>query len=285
MKDFTLRTMSLQDLEVAVAWAAREGWNPGLHDAETFYRTDPEGFLLGMLRGEPVATLSCVRYGVDFGFMGFYIVRPEDRNKGYGGHLAKAALEHLRDCRSIGLDGVEEQQHNYARHGFRIAHHNIRFQGYGTGFNSPTRDGSQIASLEEVPFEELLAYDTRHFPTARPHFLKEWIKQPESLSLALLRRGKLAGFLVRRRCPLGHKIGPLFADHPGDAASLLEAAGADLAHDDPFFLDVPESNTAALALTSQFKMKPVFKTARMYLGEMPNLPLHEIYGITTFELG
>jgi hypothetical protein len=32
-------------------------------------------------------------------------------------------------------------------------------------------------------------------------------------------------------------------------------------------------------------MAPVFETARMYRGAAPELPLGNIFGITTFELG
>jgi len=35
--------MSRQELDLAVDWAAAEGWNPGLHDANCFYAIDPTG--------------------------------------------------------------------------------------------------------------------------------------------------------------------------------------------------------------------------------------------------
>jgi hypothetical protein len=40
-----------------------------------------------------------------------------------------------------------------------------------------------------------------------------------------------------------------------------------------------------MALTGNLGMQPVFHTARMYIGETPELPIQEIYGITSFELG
>lgn len=35
---------SLSDLDTMVDWAAREGWNPGLRDADSFHTADPTGF-------------------------------------------------------------------------------------------------------------------------------------------------------------------------------------------------------------------------------------------------
>ncbi|MEO0870293.1 MAG: GNAT family N-acetyltransferase, partial [Cyanobacteria bacterium J06642_11] len=76
---YHIRPMARHELDIAVAWAAAEGWNPGLHDADCFYPADPTGFLMGFLDGEPVASIAAVRYGETFGFIGFYIVKPEHR--------------------------------------------------------------------------------------------------------------------------------------------------------------------------------------------------------------
>jgi hypothetical protein len=77
MPDYNISTMARSDLDTAVEWATREGWNPGLHDADAFYATDPNGFFIGRLDSEAISVISGVRYGDDFGFLGFYIVKPE----------------------------------------------------------------------------------------------------------------------------------------------------------------------------------------------------------------
>ena len=80
-KFFVVRRMTAADLELALDWAAAEGWNPGLHDAHCFYAADPDGFFLGELDGVPVGSISAVRYGPGFGFLGLYIVKPERRGR------------------------------------------------------------------------------------------------------------------------------------------------------------------------------------------------------------
>jgi len=52
-----------------------------------------------------------------------------------------------------------------------------------------------------------------------------------------------------------------------------------------FYLDVPEANPAALALAQAHSLQRVFETVRMYKGPAPALPLHRIFGNTSFELG
>ena len=45
-QNYHFRRMQADELQIAIDWAQQEGWNPGLHDAETFYQADPDGFLL-----------------------------------------------------------------------------------------------------------------------------------------------------------------------------------------------------------------------------------------------
>jgi GNAT superfamily N-acetyltransferase len=79
-----IRTASAEEFATAVDWAAAEGWNPGLDDLAAFHAADPGGFLMRFDGDEPVSSISVVRYGDDFGFLGFYIVRPDWRGRGIG---------------------------------------------------------------------------------------------------------------------------------------------------------------------------------------------------------
>jgi GNAT superfamily N-acetyltransferase len=267
--------------EIAIRWAAEEGWNPGLYDAESFYAADPNGFLLGLLGDEPVATLSVVKYDESFGFLGFYMVKPEYRRQGFGIQIWNAGLEYLKG-RTVGLDGVIAQQENYKKSGFILAYQNIRYQGTGGG---PSSVNPEIVPLSSVVFEELCAYDQPFFPDLRVQFLKHWINQPRSVSLGIRKSGRLAGYGVLRPCRIGYKIGPLFADTPEMAEQLFVALKATVPGNVPVFLDIPAVNPAALDLVKRHNMTAVFETARMYTGKPPVLPLDRLFGVTTFELG
>ena len=278
--DFSVRALSEQEMQTMVDWAAAEGWNPGLNDAAIFHSADPLGFLAGFLDGEPVASISAVKYGDMFGFIGFYIVKPKMRGNGFGMSLWQAAMECL-DGRNIGLDGVIAQQENYRKSGFTLAYRNIRYQGKALQ-KSPALPC--VVSLAQVPFEQVAEYDRKLFFTPRPQFLRRWTSQASSLALGYLKQGELCGYGVIRQCGAGCKIGPLFADDEAVAEALFSSLSEGAAGQD-VFLDIPEPNMNAVSLVKNHAMSPVFETARMYTGPTPSIDLRKVFGVTSFELG
>ena len=276
--------MGAADVVRAADWAAAEGWNPGLSDAIAFQAADPAGFLVGRLDGEPVGCISVVRYGQAFGFLGFYIMTPKARGKGYGIRLWQAGMKHLAG-RMVGLDGVPAQQDNYRKSGFRLAWRNVRYQGVPRGGGTVTSgSGLTLVDARSLPFDRLAAYDRRFYREHRDAFLALWISLPGHVSLAALRDGALQGFGVLRPCRDGFKIGPLYAADPAIATALATAL-AGQAGEKPVALDVPEPNGSAVALAQAMGLTPVFETARMYTGPDPEIDRAGLYGITTFELG
>lgn len=273
----TIRRMNRRDIDLAVDWAEREGWNPGLHDADCFYATDPKGFFIAEQEGKAAGCISAVAYDESFGFLGFYIVRPDLRDQGIGMALWDRALEYMGN-RVVGGDGVVAMLEKYERCGFRIAHNNGRYEGVGQA--SPLR----LTDLAELPFADLASYDRHFFPASRSVFLQKWISRPGTRSRAVLAGGRLAGYGVIRPCRRGFKIAPLFADSP-EIAEELYASLAACAVDEPVFLDIPVCNQAARVLVGNHAMKLVFETARIYRGTPPDLPVDRIFGITSFELG
>lgn len=283
-KNYKIRTMTRQEVDMALEWAAAEGWNPGLYDADCFHTADPDGFLIGTVNGEPVATISAVKYGDSFGFIGFYIVRPEYRAKGYGIEIWRSALAYLGD-RTVGLDGVVSQQENYRKSGFTLAHRNIRYCGTGGGEGAHLIC-SEIVNRSTIPSEQIYSYDKLFFPDSRTEFMRCWLGQPQSTALGIIGdHGRVAGYGVVRSCRSGYKIAPLFCDSPQVAEELFLALRAHTPEGASIFLDVPEVNSAALNLVTKYNMRAEFETARMYRGDFPKLPLDRIFGVTSFELG
>jgi len=288
-QEILIRNMTRAEVDELVDWAAQEGWNPGLHDAEIFWATDPEAYIAAELEGELIGGGAITSYGGEFGFMGFFIVRPEFRGRRFGHNLwhvrRERLLARLRPGATIGLDGVFTMQDYYAKGGFVFSHRNIRFRGEVAYRSEAAMAGAgEIIPLGDVPFAEVLAYDRTCFPAARPAFLKRWIAQPDAMAAACRRGEKLAGYGVVRRCREGCKVGPLFADD-APAAAALYAHLKEFAASGPLFIEAPENNPAAMELVHRNRMVEVFGCARMYLGPPPEVAHQRIFGVTTFELG
>ena len=207
--DINIRRMTRDELAMLVEWAAREGWNPGLNDAEVFWATDPEGFVAAEIDGELIGGGSIVAYEKKYGFIGLFIMRPEYRGRGLGNHLwhelIRRLLARLDADAAIGLDGVFNMQDYYARGGFRFVCRDLRFEGRGRDLPQP----KGITEVSTVSFERIDAYDRRHFPAPRSRFLQAWIHRPGGHALAVVDGDEIRGYTVMRPCRTGYKIGPL----------------------------------------------------------------------------
>src|SRR5271157_802448 len=180
-----LRQMTREEADMVIDWAADEGWNPGLHDADAFFQTDPSGFFAIESGKNLVGSVSLVRYSDDFMFGGLYIVHPEYRSKGIG----RAVLDFARTYAAgynLGIDGVYTMQPVYMKAGFKFAYRNIRFEGTGGG-----KIDSSLTILRKVPFPRILVYDSLHFPAVRENFLKHFIYQLDTTGFAAIEKDSL----------------------------------------------------------------------------------------------
>ncbi|GAA2300593.1 GNAT family N-acetyltransferase [Streptomyces kunmingensis] len=273
---------ALADWPVIRGWAADEGWNPGLLDGDSFFAQDPEGFFLGRLDGEPVSAVSVVNYGPAYAFLGCYLVRPDLRGLGHGLATWRAGLTHA-GRRTIGLDGVVAQQHNYRKSGFAPAHRTVRFTG-----TVPTEapDAAAMAADGIVPIGDdlapVLAYDSACYPADRPRFLTSWLTTDGHTALARFVGGRVTGYGVVRPAQDARRIGPLFADSADDARALFDALAPGSG---PVGIDVPETNAEAVALVGSRGLTAGFETARMYTGPVRSFAQDRVFGVTTLELG
>jgi len=278
-QDLVVTQATLADWPVISEWAAAEGWNPGLSDGPAFFAQDPDGFFLGRIDGEPVSAISVVTYGAGYAFLGCYLVRPDLRGHGHGLTTWKTALAHAGN-RTVGLDGVVAQQDNYRQSGFEPAHRTVRFTGVAPGTGSPA--GVRPASPADLP--AITAYDALCTPADRPRFLAEWLTGPGHRAFVRHDGDRLTGYGVIRPGRDTLRIGPLFADTAADARALFAALTAD-ASGRAVAVDVPEPNTAAIALVEEAGFSASFETARMYTGPVRAHAEERVFGVTTLELG
>lgn len=279
-----LRKLDFNGLQTLVQWAEQEGWNPGPYDAQVFWATDPEGFVGYFIGDELIAGGSIVSYGGRFGFMGFFIVKPEFRSLGIGQKLwmerRNLLLSRLKPGAAIGMDGVVAMQDFYRKGGFELAFRDERYERQGERFILD----KQIDRIQPNDFPHILLYDARCFGLERSQFLKPWLEMPESYAFKYVENGLFKGFAVLRKAGKGYKIGPLFADNLLVAEALYQAC-LNAVPGEAVFLDIPVNNPDAVSLVQKYDAVYVFECARMYHGKPPKQALNKVFGVTTFELG
>lgn len=276
--------LDLAGLKILVKWAEKEGWNPGPHDADAYWATDPGGFYGYHSRGELIAGGSIISYGREFGFMGFFIVNPKYRSCGIGRKLwyqrRDTLISRLKEGAPIGLDGVVGMQVFYQKGGFKIAFRDVRYKKIGTKFKLD----KNISQINDNDTESILEYDKHCFGYLRPQFMQAWLKLPDNKTFKYIAHEKLKGFAIIRKATIGYKVCPLFADNEKIAEELYKAC-LNSVIGEQLFIDIPLKNQGSINLIKKYHASYVFECARMYFGKAPEIEIDKIFGITTFELG
>ncbi len=283
-ENLKFQKLDFEGLKILINWADEEGWKPGLNDADVFWKTDPDGYYGYYYNRELIAGGSIVSYDKQFGFMGFFIVKPEFRSHGIGRKLwyqrRDTLISRLNKGASIGMDGVIAMQPFYKKGGFEIEFRDERHEKIGEKFIID----KNIYAIEEKDFEDILAYDKQCFGFPRPQFLIPWLKQSNVKTFKYYDNSKLKGFAVIRKTNKGYKVCPLFADNAEIAEELYKAC-LNSVIGEPLYLDIPIKNQDAVALIKKYNTSYVFECARMYYGKPPEMNINKVFGITTFELG
>lgn len=272
------RSASLSDVSLMLDWAAAEGWNPGLDDAAAFHASDPEGFFIAETGGVPVAAISVVNHSDSFAFLGFYICRPDWRGKGIGFALWQHALAHVGH-RTVGLDGVADQEANYARSGFVRVGASVRFEGKLLAETS-----ARVRPVTDDDRAALAVLDAEANGVSRASFLAGWTSDTATRRTLVLETGsEVTGFATIRACREGAKIGPIVAPSASDALTLSRAALVQ-PRASRVIIDVPSTNTALTAALRAKGFTDTFATARMYRGAAP-ATTQNLQAIATMEVG
>jgi GNAT superfamily N-acetyltransferase len=281
--DLSLTTMRRDEADILAGWAADEGWNPGKSDIAIAWDSDPEAFIALRRGADLLGGGTIMSYGSRFGFMGLVIVRRDLRGQGLGRQLWHHRLERLKGRLArgapIGMDGVFAMRPFYERGGFALAHNDVRYQGVARGDADPA-----VRALDMSMFDIAERYDRAHVPAPRAAFLRRWMFQPGAHAAGLFEDDRLAGYAVARPAQTGYKLGPVFAARADIAERLIASLMAQFPGEQ-VQLDVPEPNRAGVRLAEKFGFSEVFGCARMYYGATPDLPLSNIFGVTSFEFG
>lgn len=307
-----IRPMTEAELGMRIEWTADEpSYDVGLNDTAAYYAADPEGYLGLEVDGRIEGVMAALRYSPTYGFSGMYKVT-DAVTKGAPKvrlgivRLIQAAQARFGDA-IVGIEVYDHRARQYERMGwFQPAWVNRRYRGLIADVARAPHSASPVpvagrpdlvlVPAATLPLEQIAAYDAIRFGTRRDRFLQTWISLPTHAAWVCVAAadgepvaGAVHGFATVRECRAGWQIGPLFADDPEIAEALFRRLVA-ATDGRPVALDVPTPNRAAMAMAERYGMTPFGGTEysdclRMYHNGDPGLPLAEIFGLTTLEIG
>ena len=109
---------SASELSFHVGLCAKEGWYPGVYDANSLYQQDPTGFHIAEIDGVPIGCISAVKYGDGCAAIDMFVMKPSFRGKGYGYRMWSKVTKKLGH-RNICLDSAAAKVKMYQKSGFK----------------------------------------------------------------------------------------------------------------------------------------------------------------------
>ena len=234
--------------------------------------------------------MSAVKYSNEYAFVAYYMVDEPYRGGGYGLAMTKTVLGSLPKGCNFGANTLEENATKYVDFlGLKSywSIHRMAFLAHQatlslSDMSHPT--GITIKPACELPFHNMLDYDTSVHVYACLTFLKKWISAPNCFSYAAINNnGTVVGYTVVRttlRQKDGWIIGPLFADNSQIARCVYQAVFDKVSKEDPLGIDVPNGN--ALHVAKELPSKEIRRFVRLYnKGVPPKFPLWKVFGSTS----
>jgi GNAT superfamily N-acetyltransferase len=248
-------------LSQALAWPYRiEDWDVALQLGQ--------GFVLQNGAGEVIGTAVWWPYGEDCASAGMIIVAKTAQGRGYGARLMDALLAAAHP-RTVILNSTLEGQALYERRGFVPIGVIEQHQGVTKERHEAVSPSSGLVrEMAASDFEAVAHLDRQARGWERPAMLRRLMELGDGY--VLQRDGLPRGYAICRLFGRGHVIGPVVAESPDDARTLIEAALARLGS---AFVRVDTS--AALQLgpwLERIGLQQVDTATAMALGTQPASP-------------
>jgi len=293
MNGLRIRALSERDISFAMTLKNIAGWNQTEQDWRDYLYYDREGCFLAEFDGEKAATMTTIRYGTYFGWIGMVLVHPDYRGRGVATQLLQSGIRHLRDqgVRCIKLDATAMGKKVYVPLGFEEEYDVRRYElDTASALSVPKHTAAfgsagGVQPLTGAHLKEIAAYDETIFGANRSAVLERLaIREPQYCFFTRDDRG-MTGYLMAHQGYEAVQIGPWAASDVHAAEALLTALLASVGEGKVFF-DLPCPNVQGIGLAEKagFRIQRTF--CRMHLGNnaYPGEP-QLVYGTSGAEKG
>ena len=261
-----------------IGWTCDEDYDAFLH-----YSADSNGLYIGELEGKKVSYVIMSMYGHnEFCFIGYYIVDPKYRGKGYGTKMWDYAWSHIPDsCHSISLTtSTPAMIHKYEnKYGFKAVWKDLLYicsPEKVSRLPFPSRE-VMLKDIRDCLLDNLIDYDKSVFGYRRDSLIKSFISIPICTGwVAYDKQGKIEGYcnLIKLKGQATWSVSPLYAEHVSIALVLLKRASLFITERDEeanFMITPPDTNHDAIQLVQSVSIRFGKEFVRMFARGIPEV--------------
>jgi predicted N-acetyltransferase YhbS len=249
----SLRTMTMTDISAGLRLNQIAGWNQTAADWKRFLKASPEGCFVAELDGQVCGTVATISFENRFAWVGMVLVDPQQRSRGIGTRLLKAAIKHLDDRKisTIKLDATPQGKPLYKKMGFVSEYDIERWTLRRTITDIAVADGP---SRYETPARSLqnsiVEIDRKAFGANRSFLLESLHRDAPEYTMEIRNNDELQGYTLGRRGLFADHLGPWMANSSSSARLLLEAFIARSMRETLVVDSLKENNVAVTLLKS-----------------------------------
>jgi GNAT superfamily N-acetyltransferase len=274
--------MERSDIPAGMRLKEAAGWNQTEQDWRRLLVLEPMGCFVACEDGRVRGTVTTLRYGERFGWIGMLLTDPDSRRRGIGTRLLHEAVSYLEGSgvETLRLDGTPMGYNLYLRHGFRDEYEIQRWEGI-----SRIQTGRGLSPLQAREIEQVCKRDSRIFGADRRSLITSLWRENPSCCAAVQSADETAGYVLWRPGARANYLGPCAATTMGLTETLLIEMLSRVPGE-PVFVDLCTKNPWGLDLLKQFDFKYQRSLVRMYRGphSCPGEP-QSIFAIAGPELG
>jgi GNAT superfamily N-acetyltransferase len=261
----TFRTMRRDDIPAGLSLCRAAGWNQLARDWDLFLNVSPDDCRVAVDgSGKVVGTVTTVRYGDHFSWIGMVLVDPAIRRQGIGMKLLKESLQILKNEKTVKLDATPAGREVYLKLDFQDEYYLSRMHCPSVATIAPS--GKQVRHSKQDDLFKIFPYDHKVFGAKRDSVLG-WIwKGASELSFVYERAGEIAGYCFGRHGQNHTHIGPVVAREESIAQELVAAVLKECSGKS-VIIDAPHHTRAWLTWLQHngfFEQRPFM---RMFIGD------------------
>ena len=260
--EIAVRTMCAADIPDAMRLKECAGWNQTVADWHRLLDLEPRGCFVACEGDRVCGTVSTLRYGQRFAWIGMLLTDPESRKRGIGTQLLRRSISFLEDegVPVLRLDGTPMGYHIYHGHGFRDEYEIQRWEG-----SSSIQRRGGLPPLQESDLESVCKWDEQIFGVDRSRLIASLWSENPSCSAIAHSGGDISGYALWRPGSRAWYLGPCLAKEPESAEKLI-AGMLSVTPGAPVFVDACMRNPWAVELLRQMGFAFQRPLVRMYRG-------------------